>query len=73
MAQDALTNASGILRFAIRPIATQYGITGASMGGSRMGLNMFEIDRSVKKPRLEVAFRPSSASSLSRLADLGRL
>ena len=73
LAQDALTNASGILRFAIRPIATQYGITGASMGGSRMGLNMFEIDRSVKKPRLEVAFRPSSASSLSRLADLGRL
>ncbi len=73
LAQDAITNTSGILRFAIRPIATQYGITGASMGGARMGLNMFSIDRNVKKPRLEIAFRPSSASSLSRLADLGRL
>ena len=73
LAQDAITNTSGILRFAIRPIATQYGITGASMGGARMGLNMFSIDRNVKKPRLEIAFRPSSASSISRLADLGRL
>ena len=76
LATDALANANGILRFAIRPKATQYGITGISGGspasGSGIGLNIFGIDRQLDKPELFLSFNPSNSSTKERLARLIR-
>ena len=46
LAEDALAGASGIMRFAIRPKANSYGITGISSGSptSNNGFRLYILD-----------------------------
>ena len=81
IAAKALSNSSfeGIMRFAIRPKANQYGVTGMSSGppttktsSSGLGLHFVGIDRTINKPQLILNFRPSNNSTKERLARLRR-
>ena len=76
IATDALANTKGIMRFAIRPKANAYGITGISSGSptsnSGLGLHIFTIDRELDKPLLTLKFNPSNDSTKERLARLIR-
>ena len=77
LATDALANASGIMRFAIRPKSDKnnYGITGYDSGNNGLhgvGLHLFGIDRELSKPELQIKFNPSNSSTKERLARLIR-
>lgn len=76
LAADALSGASGIMRFAIRPKANSYGITGISSGSptsnNGFGLHIFSIDREMERPEMILKFNPSNSSSKERLARLIR-
>jgi len=76
LAADALAGASGIMRFAIRPKANSYGITGISSGSptsnNGFGLHIFSIDREMQRPEMSLKFKPSNLSTKERLARLIR-